>query len=130
MVDMEVSVKAMLFNSDEKILALRRSETDPGRPLTWDFPGGQVDEGESLEESMRREILEETGLQVSELRVRDAYASYNKQKQYWTMICYEGHVVGGNITLSYEHDTYEWLTKEEFLVRESSDKIQYFLRGL
>ncbi len=127
---MEVSQKAFVFNSAGKILALRRSDTDPSRPLTWDLPGGQLEERENLEESMRREIREEAGIEVEDLIVRGAYGSTNKRNEYWVMILYHAKVTDPVITLSYEHDQYEWLTKEEFIARESSDKITHFLSQL
>lgn len=40
---------------------------DPGKGL-WDLPGGFVDLGETLEESTRREIKEELGIELSELK--------------------------------------------------------------
>ena len=39
----KVAQKAVLVRADGKILALRRSKTDPARPLTWDLPGGDVE---------------------------------------------------------------------------------------
>jgi len=127
---MFVSQKAIILNSGGKILALRRSGTDPSRPLTWDFPGGQLEDGENLEESMRREIREEAGIEVADLRVFDAYGNYDKQGEFWVMICYLAHSDAPEIVLSYEHDQYQWLTREEFLKLESSEKIKYFLQRL
>ncbi len=53
---------AIIVNSRGEMLAVRRAK-DPAKG-TLDLPGGFVDMGESIEQGMRREILEETGLQV------------------------------------------------------------------
>ena len=119
-----------MINSDGNILALRRSNTDPGRPNTWDLPGGQLEEGEPLEDSLKREIMEETGVTVSNFRLFDAVASYNKKREYWVSIVYLAEVDMPSIKLSYEHDEYQWITKEEFLKRESSPKIIRYLNKL
>ncbi len=55
---MKVSQKIFLKNKDGKILALRRSATDPRRPLTWDLPGGSIEEGEVMQDALNREIFE------------------------------------------------------------------------
>ena len=57
-----VAAKAAIFHGDQ-ILLLHRSlhAADPG---TWDLPGGQVEEGESLPHALRREVREETGYDV------------------------------------------------------------------
>lgn len=53
-------VGAAIFRRDA-LLLLRRIPDFPGR---WELPGGSVEEGESLEKALRREVREETGLSV------------------------------------------------------------------
>ena len=53
---------AFIVNSRHELLAVRRAK-EPAKG-TLDLPGGFVDIGETMEEGMRREILEETGLEV------------------------------------------------------------------
>jgi len=55
-----VCVGAAIFHGDS-LLLLRRIPTFPG---LWELPGGSVEEGEKLEEALRREVQEETGLTV------------------------------------------------------------------
>lgn len=57
---------AFLKNSKGELLLVER-RVDPGKGL-WDVPGGFVDLEENAEESMMRELKEETGLQVKDLR--------------------------------------------------------------
>ena len=48
---------------DGRLLMVRRGR-EPGRGL-WSLPGGRVEAGESLSEAVRREVKEETGLDVA-----------------------------------------------------------------
>jgi len=57
-----VGVGAVIVE-DEKILLVKRAN-EPNR-LKWSIPGGLVNEGESLAEALRREIMEECGLEIS-----------------------------------------------------------------
>jgi len=127
---MQVSQKIFLKNPEGKLLALLRSETDPSRPLSWDLPGGGLEEGEKLEDSIRREIREEIGIEVGEISVFAAESDFNKNGKYSVQIAYIGTVDNPTITLSYEHKEYRWITRDEFLALESSYKIKKFLQKL
>lgn len=51
---------------DDTVLMVLRNEPECVEAhMKWEFPGGKVDFGETPEESVRREILEETGVEVS-----------------------------------------------------------------
>lgn len=55
---------------DSKVLLVQRDEEEcPEAHLKWEFPGGKVDFGETLEESLTREFLEETGRRVRVRRI-------------------------------------------------------------
>lgn len=57
------SVAAVLFDSDGRLLVVQRGN-EPSRGL-WAVPGGKVEPGETDEQALRREMLEETGLHVT-----------------------------------------------------------------
>ena len=124
----KVTQKAILIRDDGKILALRRSKTCPRRPLTWDLPGGIVEYGEDLRVSIEREVHEETGLIADNFCLLDAVGFVIPEGEYWISLCYTAHVPqGAQVALSFEHDMFEWITRKEFLARESTDRIKQFL---
>ncbi|MFG6115419.1 NUDIX hydrolase [Halobacillus sp. MO56] len=55
-----------VFNGAQELLLQHRSDTKE-----WGLPGGNMEPGESLEQTARRELLEETGLQAEELQFRN-----------------------------------------------------------
>ena len=55
-------VGAAIFNN-QKCLAAQRSSS-MSNPLKWEFPGGKVELGETSEQALKREILEELGIHI------------------------------------------------------------------
>lgn len=55
-----VGVKALIFNTEGEVLLLERDH--PIKKIYWDIPGGRLQKGESLMETLLREVKEETGL--------------------------------------------------------------------
>lgn len=56
--DVSTRVKALIINSDKEIL-LGKSD------ISYQFPGGHLEDNESLIEALKREVLEETGIELS-----------------------------------------------------------------
>jgi 8-oxo-dGTP diphosphatase len=57
---MRVVVAAVIERSDRRLLIGQRRRTDTS-PLKWEFPGGKVEEGETPEAALARELKEELG---------------------------------------------------------------------
>ena len=57
---------------ESKVLIIQRSKGEKGlnnAKLSWVFPGGEIEKGESLEQAVVREVMEETGYEVSPLNI-------------------------------------------------------------
>ena len=61
---MIVEVVAAVIRKDGKILITQRRD-DVHLARLWEFPGGKVEAGESLESALRREIQEELGVDIT-----------------------------------------------------------------
>lgn len=71
-----VAVGGLVYNKSGEILIAKST-----RKNTWSFLGGQVEVGENLEEALKREILEESGIQV---KIRNLVGIYsNIQQTIW-----------------------------------------------
>lgn len=92
------------------VLITQRSESMP-HPLKWEFPGGKVKEGESIEECIVREIREELGVKVEVNRllpsVRHSYGNF--PIMLIPLVC---TVRKGEISLK-EHKSYKWISLDE-----------------
>ncbi|RJP45903.1 MAG: NUDIX hydrolase [Armatimonadetes bacterium] len=63
-------VSALILSFDNKILMGRKDREDGGvYPDCWHIPGGGIDEGESKFEALRREMMEEIGVDISGIEV-------------------------------------------------------------
>lgn len=109
----KVIAKAIIQNADGEVLLLRRSQTDMRRPGEWDFPGGNVDEGEDMTAAVAREIQEEAGLSVPIDDLRLLYAAtepYEADQASVTRLVFAAEVESTAVQLSFEHDEYCWVS--------------------
>ncbi len=125
---MRVAQKVIVLNNEGKLLGLRRSAGDSHRPLSWDLPGGEIEEGENLQESAQREVREETGVDITAQKFVHADARINTSGEYWVVLFVVAKALPGDVRLSDEHDQYRWFTPEEFLDEGSSARIEEFFR--
>lgn len=115
--------KTFVINADGKFLALRRSETDIRRPNQWDIPGGHLDEGETLEEGVMREIREEAQLEVRAARVVFAKTEIREwldpaqgaQQENCVFLFYIAQAPNQDVVISHEHSEYAWFSFDEGL---------------
>ena len=77
----------------------------------WEFPGGKIEEGESPQEALMREIDEELGAKISVGDLIDTI-EYDYPTFHLSMDCFWAEVVEGELVLK-EHETAKWLRKEE-----------------
>ncbi len=109
--------KALLFDSTGKILVLRRSVTHPHFAFHLDFPGGEVEAGESEAEAVAREILEEAGIVVDPSSLELVHQRQHSDTTEYLVFVGTLAQAQPPATISWEHDQYEWLTHQQILAR-------------
>ena len=77
----------------------------------WEFPGGKVELGETPQEALKREIMEEL---ETEIKVGDLIETieYDYPTFHLSMDCFWAEIVKGDLILR-EHEAAKWLTKEQ-----------------
>ena len=105
----QIEVVAAIIRKDDKIFATQRGYGD--WKDWWEFPGGKVESGESPEDALKREILEELDTRIVIERLLTT-VEYDYPKFHLIMHCFICSVESGSLTLK-EHEAARWLHKEQ-----------------
>lgn len=76
----------------------------------WEFPGGKIEQGETPEQALKREIMEELDTKVKIGNLIDTI-EYDYPNFHLLMDCFWCEIVSGELKLK-EHENAKWLTKE------------------
>tara|TARA_Y100000034_G_C6676881_1_gene297396 strand:+ start:155 stop:547 length:393 start_codon:yes stop_codon:yes gene_type:complete len=110
-----IVVTSLILNpKKDKFLIVKRKSDSKIHPSLWMFPGGKVEQGEDLIQALKREIKEETNLEISNLKKISEY-EYPRPDGILTFgLCYSSISKSEEVTLNNELESYKWITKEEF----------------
>jgi 8-oxo-dGTP diphosphatase len=100
-----VSVAAAVVDESGRVLVIRRADNGLLEP-----PGGVLELDESVEDGLRREVREETGLRVEPDALSGVYKNLSRGIVALVFRC---RAVGGQLRTSDESDEYLWLTADE-----------------
>ena len=106
-----IYVTCAIIEKDNKVLCAQRSEL-MNLPLKWEFPGGKVEDGETHDACIVREIEEELGLEISiTYKLPPSIFKYPDSKEICLLpfIC---RIKSGTINLK-EHNQVTWLSLSE-----------------
>lgn len=114
-VELRVGVKALLKNPEEKYLLIKRNtEKYPEIQGVWDIPGGRIEAGIGYFENLKREIREETHLDlIEEPKLLAAQDILRVPGKHVVRLTFVGAILGEPILDLEENTEYLWLTFEE-----------------
>ena len=104
------SVTAAVIEERGRVLIARRKRGDrcEGR---WEFPGGKIESGETPEESLKRELHEELGIDVS-VGERLIACPFRAGEVPMELLVYRTRIVKGEI-VCHDHDEVRWIEPGE-----------------
>ena len=104
-----VNVVAAIIQDGDRIFATQRGygEFKDG----WEFPGGKIEQGETPQQALKREIEEELDTQIT---VGDllTVVEYDYPAFHLSMQCFLCTITTGELTLK-EHEAAKWLTRDQ-----------------
>ena len=119
------NVAALILNRDGELLVCERIKS----PGAWQFPQGGVDDGESCEEALAREVMEEVGIPPDDYKVKEYREGYfyfypahirekkkwDGQKQTYFLCKLKKKAAGVNLDVENpEFANYSWVKPEDF----------------
>ena len=102
-------IKAMNEKGEEIIFATQRGYGD--LKGGWEFPGGKIEEGETSQAALQREIMEELDTEIAVGELIDTI-EYDYPTFHLSMDCFWSEIIKGDLVLK-EHEAAKWLTKEK-----------------
>jgi acetyl-CoA carboxylase carboxyl transferase subunit beta len=126
-------VQAMIRKNTGEYLVIKRAEA--AEIGTWEFPGGKVKPGETLEKALEREIKEETGLRVDIERFIGWGQGFNIEEVTSGKIVdrfvmfFECRLIKGKLNFDHETADHKWATLEEIMqFKPLSQPVQDFFK--
>jgi 8-oxo-dGTP diphosphatase len=104
-----------MFSGDRLLLVERGQEPLKGY---WSLPGGILETGETLEQGIRREVLEETGLEVEPQSIFEVFERImpdgaGKTEYHYVLIDYLCRPVGGSLQAASDVSRVVWVSQPE-----------------
>jgi 8-oxo-dGTP diphosphatase len=117
-----VSTKGVLRNHN-RVLLVKNARSE------WELPGGKLHVGESLEECLRREILEELGLVVGASKVLDVF--HHHYYENIVVIAYDcGEIGDADFSLGSEHSDGGWFELMQILKMNVPENYKRVIQGV
>lgn len=109
----EPTVGAIIFNPDNKILLCKSHKWNN----EYVIPGGHIELGEKMEEALKREIFEETGLEIYDIELislkESIFSDTFHEEKHFIFIDYICKTNSYEVTLNDEAEEYEWVKLSE-----------------
>ncbi len=108
-----IAVKAIIIHN-LKVLIIKRHSEDKYKPDEFDLPGGRLKFGEQAEEALKREVKEETGLEIEVLKPSKIWNIMTDDIEQIIGITFLTEACSDKVKLSGEHQDFKWVDFDRY----------------
>lgn len=122
-----INVVAAIIEKENKILITKRNLKKSQGGL-WEFPGGKIEEGETKQEALKREIKEELDLDI------EVYEQVTEKVHHYpdkdiNLISFKCKIISGELKLI-EHEEYKWVLPGEMSQYEFAEADKWIVENI
>lgn len=118
-------VLAGVVLDNNKILIIKRNKNEKTYPKIWELPSGKREVLESSEAALKREIKEETSLDIEIIKLISVFDYVIEKENEFidsTQINFLVKAINNHVVLSEEHEEFAWINKNDISDYEITDK--------
>jgi nucleoside triphosphatase len=121
----EPTVGPLIFNKEGKLFLMQ----SPKWHNLWVIPGGHIELGETMHQALKREVKEETGLEIYDVKylctLEFIFDPVFVKKKHFIFINFSAKTDSTDVRLNHEGSAYKWVTIEE---AEKMDDLEPYTR--
>ncbi|MGG2483895.1 8-oxo-dGTP diphosphatase MutT [Brevibacillus borstelensis] len=106
-----IEVAAAIIGNEQGQILIAKRKKGKSQEGMWEFPGGKIEEGESVEACLKRELLEEMKIEIDPYEPF-AVNDHRYGSTHIRLIAYKALYTGGEIVLT-DHDEFRWVHPSE-----------------
>lgn len=126
-VGLKKNVVAIIIDKDKRILLLKRSNyKDQWMPNMWSLPGGAIEDKESPEEALKREVLEETGISFEKYNEKFVVQRSSDNVEHIFTVKYDGEPE--DVEVDFENNGFGWFTFGEIRYLNTVPNLTDYIR--
>ena len=109
-----VAITALIQNTKGKFLIVQRGVHEIAFPGKWALPGGKLERGETVLDTLKREVLEEVGLEIEDAHWYLRNYSFVRPDGYHVVgFVFQVYAKSEHVTISEDFQGFAWVTPEE-----------------
>jgi mutator protein MutT len=107
--EIRVGVGGIVLNEENKVFVALRSKQARIEPGKWEFPGGELEFGENVEDALRREFFEEHDINIKIQELLQVYSFILKNcSQQWIGVHFLCKIISGQPTIKEPDKCEDW----------------------